>query len=182
MRCPGLFPETLRHGEDHLRQREQGDDVGDDHEVVEHVRQLPDQIVGGQCSQKDISFHLSLTTQELPVYADKGRIQQVLYNLVDNAIKFSFPGSVIYLAASQHHQKVLVSVKDTGDGIPPESIDKRNRPWPFHHQRNHPGPQGTHQCGQHFRNRNRIYLFPVKAKTYLGSTRYHSSIETYKKC
>lgn len=48
----------------------------------------------------------------------------MLYNLVDNAIKFSFPGSVIYLAASQHHQKVLVSVKDTGEGIPPESIDK----------------------------------------------------------
>ena len=78
----------------------------------------------GQCSQKDISFHLSLTTQELPVYADKGRIQQVLYNLVDNAIKFSHDDSSIQIETTVKSGKVFISVKDHGTGIPKESLNK----------------------------------------------------------
>ena len=37
----------------HLRQRKQGDDVGDDHEVVEHIRQLPHQIIAHHGTQQD---------------------------------------------------------------------------------------------------------------------------------
>ena len=58
------------------------------------------------------------------VYADLGKIQQVLYNLIDNAIKFSYENSVIYLQASEKHEKIFVSVKDTGAGIPKDSIKK----------------------------------------------------------
>lgn len=56
--------------------------------------------------------------------ADLGKIQQVLYNLIDNAIKFSRENSVIYIQTSLKYEKVFVSVKDTGIGIPKESIKK----------------------------------------------------------
>lgn len=58
------------------------------------------------------------------VYADLGKIQQVLYNLIDNAIKFSSENSVIYIQTSLKYEKVFISVKDTGIGIPKESIKK----------------------------------------------------------
>ena len=58
------------------------------------------------------------------VYADLGKIQQVLYNLIDNAIKFSRENSVIYIQTSLKYEKVFVSVKDTGIGIPKDSVQK----------------------------------------------------------
>jgi signal transduction histidine kinase len=48
----------------------------------------------------------------------------VLYNLIDNAIKFSHPNSVIYIRSHVRYGKVFISVKDTGVGIPKESINK----------------------------------------------------------
>ena len=58
------------------------------------------------------------------VYADLGKIQQVLYNLIDNAIKFSHPDSTIFIQTTLRFEKVYVSVKDTGIGIPKDSIKK----------------------------------------------------------
>ena len=58
------------------------------------------------------------------VYADMGKIQQVLYNLIDNAIKFSHNGSTIYIQASHRHEKIFISVKDSGIGIPKDSLKK----------------------------------------------------------
>ena len=52
--------------------------------------------------------------------ADKEKIQQVLYNLVDNAIKFSHPDSSIRIETTERHNKIFVSVKDSGIGIPKE--------------------------------------------------------------
>ena len=56
----------------------------------------------------------------LYVNADKEKIQQVLYNLVDNAIKFSHPDSSIRIETTERHNKIFVSVKDSGIGIPKE--------------------------------------------------------------
>ncbi len=74
------------------------------------------------CRNKRIQISLVLTGEQLMVYADKGKIQQVLYNLVDNAIKFSHSDSSIKLETYEKHNKVFVSVKDSGIGIPKESI------------------------------------------------------------
>ena len=51
----------------------------------------------GTCSARDIVLDLTFTDDVLMVYADLGKIQQVLYNLLDNAIKFSHNGSMIYI-------------------------------------------------------------------------------------
>ncbi len=58
------------------------------------------------------------------VYADLGKIQQVLYNLIDNAIKFSHQDSTIYIQTRIKNEKIFVSVKDTGIGIPKDSVKK----------------------------------------------------------
>ena len=74
--------------------------------------------------EKQISFRLVLTGDTLFVMADMARIQQVLHNLIDNAIKFSHHDSTIAIETTVKNDKVFVSVKDTGIGIPRDSIGK----------------------------------------------------------
>lgn len=76
------------------------------------------------CSDKNISFALTFEDESEYVYADYQRIQQVLYNLIDNAIKFSERDSQIYISTMPKGRKIFVSVKDTGIGIPKDSIKK----------------------------------------------------------
>ncbi|MCR5591766.1 MAG: HAMP domain-containing histidine kinase [Lachnospiraceae bacterium] len=76
----------------------------------------------GICKTKHISFNLVLTGETLFVSADKGRIEQVLYNLIDNAIKFSKPDSQIKLETSEKNETIFVSVKDSGIGIPKDDL------------------------------------------------------------
>ncbi len=78
----------------------------------------------GICDKKDINFDLTFADNIQMVSADLGKIQQVLYNLIDNAIKFSHNGSTIFIQTSVRHEKVFVSVKDTGIGIPKDSVKK----------------------------------------------------------
>ena len=78
----------------------------------------------GTCSRRGISFELTFQDEELNVRADYGRIQQVIYNLVDNAVKFSPDGSVIEIRAEKRYSSVLVSAKDHGSGIAKEDIKK----------------------------------------------------------
>lgn len=78
----------------------------------------------GTCLEKKITFELILTGQTLIVSADMSKIQQVLYNLIDNAIKFSQPESAIVIETTEKNEKIFVSVKDSGIGIPKDSIKK----------------------------------------------------------
>lgn len=78
----------------------------------------------GTCKSKKISIELILTGQRLFVSADMSKIQQVLYNLIDNAIKFSHNNSIITVETTEKNGKVFVSVKDTGIGIPKDSLKK----------------------------------------------------------
>lgn len=76
----------------------------------------------GTCKTKKIRFKLVLTGNTMFVTADMGRIQQVLYNLIDNAIKFSENNSTIKVETTEKNETVFISVKDSGIGIPKESL------------------------------------------------------------
>ena len=78
----------------------------------------------GTCSERNIRLELLLAGKELFVRADMEQIQQVLYNLLDNAVKFSSDNSSITLETTVNHGKVFVSVKDHGTGIPKESLSR----------------------------------------------------------
>jgi signal transduction histidine kinase len=58
------------------------------------------------------------------VNADKGRLIQVLSNLLDNALKFTKEGNIIIAAKKQKDDEVIVSIKDSGTGINPEVLPR----------------------------------------------------------
>lgn len=76
----------------------------------------------GTCRKKTLGIELVLTGNVMYVNADVDKIQQVLYNLLDNAIKFSHHDSVIKIETSEKKNKIFVSVKDTGIGIPKDDL------------------------------------------------------------
>ncbi len=78
----------------------------------------------GICQPKSLSFDLIFSERHSYVQADMVKIQQVLYNLIDNAIKFSKPSSTIWIETYERHNKIFTSVKDSGVGIPRESQNK----------------------------------------------------------
>jgi len=77
----------------------------------------------GTCNKKLINISLVLTGESMTVNGDVSKIQQVLYNLLDNAIKFSHQNSVICIETSVKRNKLFVSVKDNGIGIPKDSLN-----------------------------------------------------------
>lgn len=78
----------------------------------------------GQCTRRKIFIQLLFESRQQMVSADMVRIQQVLYNLLDNAIKFSHDESSIEVETTLKFEKVFISVKDHGIGIPKESQKK----------------------------------------------------------
>lgn len=78
----------------------------------------------GSCRKKKITINLILTGTSLQVHADKEKIEQVIYNLLDNAVKFSERNTQIKVETTIRHNKCHISVKDEGCGIPKDSLPK----------------------------------------------------------
>jgi len=69
-------------------------------------------------------LNVELASDLPPVYVDGMQIQQVLINLLENAVKFSAPGSPVRLAATVAGDAIEVSVSNTGDGIPIDELPR----------------------------------------------------------
>jgi signal transduction histidine kinase len=60
--------------------------------------------------------------RDLGLFGDATALEHVLTNLVENALKYSEPGTTIRLSVEELESEVLISVKDHGQGIPPEDL------------------------------------------------------------
>ena len=78
----------------------------------------------GKANKKDITLAIEGPVRKVLVYADGQRIGQVLTNLVSNAIKHSDEGSEVVVAFTVRKKTVITAVKDTGEGIPAEHINR----------------------------------------------------------
>lgn len=78
----------------------------------------------GKCKQRHINFSIVYANTKELVKGDKSKIGQVIYNLIDNAIKFSPDHSTIAITVKERGEKAFVSIKDHGCGIPKENLDK----------------------------------------------------------
>lgn len=73
--------------------------------------------------QKPITIENLIPEDLPPVAADEIRLQQIFYNLISNAIKYTYRGEIV-LTAELAQQYVLVSVRDTGIGISEKDLDQ----------------------------------------------------------
>ncbi len=79
---------------------------------------------------EDKKIKLNLKEEGVPaIIMDTDRITQVLMNLLNNAIKFTYPGGSIYVEVSCNHMNAHVKVKDTGIGIKKEDREKLFQPF-----------------------------------------------------
>ena len=77
-----------------------------------------------QADEKRQTFEVDIPPELPEVVVDIQRIGQVVSNLVGNAIKFTPEGGTIRFSARQQDNEIIVSVADTGPGIPPEHLAK----------------------------------------------------------
>jgi PAS domain S-box-containing protein len=70
----------------------------------------------------DRRFHLDVPDYDAPVSGDRDRLQQVLGNLLENAVKYSPDGSEIYVTIKIEGDRVVTSVCDRGIGIPHDEL------------------------------------------------------------
>jgi signal transduction histidine kinase len=73
------------------------------------------------------TFNIILNPPSLEVWADADRLEQILINLVDNAVKYSPPGSTVHIKAEflpEDDTQIRMSVRDEGAGIPQALLPK----------------------------------------------------------
>ncbi|SFI69220.1 two-component system, OmpR family, sensor histidine kinase VicK [Thermoflavimicrobium dichotomicum] len=98
------------------------------HKKAIHLREMLEDVVDRfsvQCKQKDISISLQILTSLTYVYADRDKMDQVLDNLVSNAVKYTPEGGKITIYARRRlNGMVEISIKDTGIGIPKKDLGR----------------------------------------------------------
>ena len=77
-----------------------------------------------KCIDKNVAIYLNNHAEATVVTADKTKIQQVVYNLLDNALKFTPSGKNIYINIVEQGEKLRISIKDEGIGMSEETQKK----------------------------------------------------------
>lgn len=94
------------------------------HEAI-HLRPLLESILSVfdfQAHEQDIELRYQPPPDDLTIYADAERLEQAIQNLLSNALKYTDPGGSVSLAAETGGNHVLLSVQDSGIGVPKEDI------------------------------------------------------------
>jgi len=73
--------------------------------------------------QNNITIELNCSLNEIYTSFDMVKMQQVVNNLISNALKFSIPGDCIRISVTTKENTIITSVKDSGPGIAAENID-----------------------------------------------------------
>lgn len=105
-------------------------------------------VVGGQAELKNIRYHCDIHCRGLTVVGDVVRIQQVLMNLLGNALKFTASNGEIRLDVDRMDEnetsvKVCFVVSDTGCGMSPEFLENVFKPFTQEYNKNAKKQAGT---------------------------------------
>lgn len=90
------------------------------HEILDEVASITSTLA----SEKNLSLFIrDDSDQDVEIYVDRTRLRQVMINLVNNSIKFTERGKISIWAQRIPGERVLITVKDTGIGIPVDKLE-----------------------------------------------------------
>jgi len=90
------------------------------HDVLDEVTSITSTLA----SEKNLSLFIEEDSdQDIEIFADNTRLRQVMINLVNNSIKFTEKGKIALRATMLDSARILITVKDTGVGIPLDHLE-----------------------------------------------------------
>jgi len=86
-----------------------------------------DLLEAAQCAAEYLAFHaeksqiaLGVTGEHLKIWGNRALLEELIYNLCDNAIRYNYPGGQATVEIGCREGQICLTVSDTGIGIPPE--------------------------------------------------------------
>ncbi|MGD1876608.1 MAG: sensor histidine kinase [Kiloniellaceae bacterium] len=93
------------------------------------LAQLCVRLVRPRAKEGDIVLMNRIPLDFPPVIADPQRLRQILINLIGNAVKFSHPGTQVYIAARAEPFATVVEISDEGIGMDPRDVERAVQPF-----------------------------------------------------
>jgi len=97
-------------------------------ELADKLRTI-ENILSLIAEKKNIKIEIEIDSKLTTIFADEAKFAQIMYNLLDNAIKFSYENGIVEISARKRESLVEISVKDTGIGIKDEDQSKLFKPF-----------------------------------------------------
>jgi PAS domain S-box-containing protein len=91
-------------------------------EPIEWASFVRDVVHRHHTAVSDRQFHLNVPNDTMFVSGDRDRLEQVLSNLIENAVKYSPEGSEIFVSVNHREHDVVTSICDRGIGIPSDEL------------------------------------------------------------
>jgi len=86
-------------------------------------------VVGGLARDKEIDLQAEQADPEVVAIGDRRALRQILLNLLSNAVKYTGPGGTVNVSSSVVANRAVLSVADTGPGIPKDKLDVLTQPF-----------------------------------------------------
>jgi len=96
---------------------------------IEETLRGAEALVAPQFAKKGVVYTHRPGDSALTVFADREKVQQIIVNLLANAVKFTPPGGSVELDWRVENDTVMVRVRDTGSGVPEEKIEEIFEPF-----------------------------------------------------
>ena len=97
-------------------------------DLSELVKKINTEAMEKKAEERNLSFQDRMP-ESLKAHADPHLIEQVIFNLLDNAVKFTPEGGTIAITGTDSNGHVVLTITDTGVGIPQDAIDRVGHPF-----------------------------------------------------
>jgi signal transduction histidine kinase len=97
--------------------------------VISDVVEAVAQMIAPLAAAKGLPLTVSQCPTDVTAWADKSKVEQIIVNLVSNAVKFTTNGEITLTCGHETPARVTISVCDTGSGIAVDQLDKIFEPF-----------------------------------------------------
>jgi signal transduction histidine kinase len=86
-------------------------------------------VVSSLARTRSIEYHCDMPSASVYAWTDPDKLRQIMINLLSNAVKFTPTGGRIWISCATRDKKIMLSVEDTGPGIPTDKLEAVFEPF-----------------------------------------------------